>query len=241
MNPDHLRRLEDLTRRYAKHRPCGAGLGTLWGGMVYGFFAGMVLGWVLGQVVAFATRQSFAHTLFHSQVGMPPLLVGSAIAAPWLIWVGVLLVQRWVDQRFGKVVGEPRDSFQLPRWFLSGFVVLIALLNLSLSIFDHHALFQGAPDYRLNAWKVGGMLAIGLLALWWGRAGQDEQTRTLMMLCSIPSLFALNAGPADLFILSFTSAIYLALMFAAMVKGALRFASFMKVRQELSAIQPEAG
>jgi len=29
MNLDRLTRLEDLTRRYAKHRPCGAGLGML--------------------------------------------------------------------------------------------------------------------------------------------------------------------------------------------------------------------
>jgi hypothetical protein len=239
MTPDRLAHIENLTRRYARYRPCGAGLGALWGGIVYQFFAGMALGWVLRQVEPCATLRDFARALFRSQAHLPRLLVVSAIAAPLLIWLGVYLIQRGVDRRFGRVVGEPHEGIQFPRWLLPGFVILVGLITLAFGAFNHKALFPNDPAYNLDAWKVGGILSIALLALLWGRAGQDQQTRTLMMLASLPSILALTAGPADLFMLSFTSAAYLILMFAAMVKGALRFGGFLKVSRELDALQPE--
>jgi hypothetical protein len=52
MNSDGLARLEDLTRRYARFRPCGAGLGVVWGGLLLYlmiFFAAclVMMSWLL--------------------------------------------------------------------------------------------------------------------------------------------------------------------------------------------------
>jgi hypothetical protein len=235
MDLDHLTRLEDLTRRYAKHRPCGAGLGMLWGGLVYQFSAGLALGWVLRQM----ENKNLLHTLLHFQGKAPVFLEASAVATPILVWLGVGLLQGWVDKRFGAVVGEPSTSAQLPRWFFPGCVLLLEAVLLSFSVFNAHVLFRNDPAYAMDAWKVGGGLAIALLAALWGRSGQDQQTRSLMMLVSIPSLFILQSGPTDPFIIALASGAYLALMLGIMIKGALRFGAFLKVSRELDALQPE--
>jgi len=41
MTTDRLTRLEDLTRRYARYRPCGAGLGVMWGGVLLAALAAL--------------------------------------------------------------------------------------------------------------------------------------------------------------------------------------------------------
>lgn len=235
MNLDRLARLEDLTHRYAKHRPCGAGLGMLWGGLVYQFAAGLALGWVLRQV----ENKDLVHTLFHFQGKTPVFLEASAVATPILVWLGVCLLQGWVDKRFGAVVGQPSSNPHFPRWLLPGFVILCEGMLLAFSFLNPFVLFRNNPAYALDPWKAGGALAIALLALLWGRSEQDHQTRNLMMAISLSSLFILLSGPADLLMITVTSGAYLALMFGIMIKGALRFGGFLKVSRELAALQPE--
>lgn len=236
MNLDRLTRLEGLTRRYAKCRPGAAGLGMLWGGFVYQFSAGLALGWVLRQI----ENKDTMHTLTHLEARTPAMLMASAIATPIVVWLGVWLLQGWVDKRFGAVLGEPSSRLQFPRWFYPGFVILFEGVLLALSVFNAHVLFLGNPAYAMEGWKVGGALSIALLAVLWGRSGQDQQTRSLMMLVSVPSLFILQSGPVDLLVIVVIYGSYLALMFGIMIKGALRFGEFLKVSRELAAIQPEA-
>jgi len=236
MNLDRLTRLEDLTRRYAKHRPCGAGLGMLWGGLVYQFAAGLALGWVLRQV----DNEGLTRALIHFQGRTPLFLQIAAIATPILVWLGVYLLQEWADRRFGAVEGQAHVALQFPRWFLPGFVICFEGLLLTFSVLNAYILFPGDEVHALDAWKVGGPIVIALLALVWGRAKQDQETRTLMMLVSLPSGFLLLSGRADLLVIAVTSCAYLALMFVVMVKGALRFGGFLAVSRKLAAIQPEA-
>ncbi|HET8900802.1 MAG TPA: hypothetical protein VFM84_02590 [Holophagaceae bacterium] len=235
MNLDRLTRLEDLTRRYAKCRPGGAGLGMLWGGLVYQFSAGLTLGWVLRQV----TDKDTMHTLIHSQMKTPVMLMAAGIATPIVVWLGVCLLQGWVDKRFGAVVGQPASRVQYPRWLLPGFVIGCEGMLLVFSFLNAFVVNRNDPAHALDPWKVGGALAIALLAVLWGRAEQDQQTRGLMMAVSIPSIFILMSGPVNLLEISVISGAYLALMLGLMIKGALRFAEFLKVSRELDALQPE--
>ena len=236
MNLDRLTRLEDLTRRYAKHRPCGAGLGMLWGGFVYQFAAGLALGWILRQV----DTQGLTHALIHFQGRTPRFLEITAIATPVLVWIGVYLLQGWADRRFGAVAGRSHTSVLFPRWLLPGFVIFFEGLLLAFSLLNAYILFPGDPIYALDAWKVAGPIAIALLALVWGGAKQDQETRALMLIVSIPTGFLLLPGRAEPLLVTVASCLYLAAMFIVMVKGALRFASFQKVSRELDALQPES-
>lgn len=239
MNLDRLARLEDLTRRYAKHRPCGAGLGMLWGGLVYQFFAGLVLGWVLRQVEPSATLKDLARALFRAQMKTPVFLEAAAIATPLAVWLGVFFIQRQVDRRFGVVAAEPATGQAILRWFMPGFVILLAGLHLAMGVFHARVLFPHDPAYAADPMSLSGTVAIAALALLWGRSRQDAQTRSLMILVSFLPLFILRPGPADLFVFTAASAAYLLLMFGIMALGALRFAGFLKVSGELSAIRPE--
>lgn len=236
MNLDNLSRLDDLTRRYAKHRPCGAGLGMLWGGLVYQFAAGLALGWILRQV----DDHGLASTLIHFAGRTPRFLEITAIVTPLLVWIGVYLLQAWVDRRFGAVEGQPQTGFMFLRWFSPGFVILFEGLILVFNLLNAFVLFPGNPAHALDLWRVCGPIIIALLALYWGRAKQDQETRTLMMLVSLPSGFLLLSGQTDLLMVAVTSCAYLALMFALIVKGALRFVGFLKVSQELASLKPDA-
>lgn len=233
MTPDRLTHIEDLTRRYAKYRPCGAGLGALSGGIIYQLFAGSVLGWVLRQA---EPLNGFKEVL-RARIHTPPFLQVLAITVPLFIWLSILLIQKRVDRRFGVVTGEAQRDFLTVRWLAPGAVILLAAAHLAFGAINAHILFPGDPRYAMGALSITGTATIMLLAGVWGRSARDPQTLLLMMTTSLPSLFILRPGPGDLFIFAFISCAYLALMFWLMISGALRFGEFLKVSRELDALQ----
>jgi hypothetical protein len=236
MDTNRLRQIEDVTRRYAKYRPCGAGLGVLWGGALLALLGVLLVKWT---TTAYATlaepSQSFWRFLRSTQLTPPVWLSAAAVAAPFLAWLGLHAIQYWVDRRFGTVIAADAavECPRRPRWLLPGFVALLSVLLGAILIWDSGSGFA--------AGGAAGILAIAAWTLVWGRASRDGLTQFVMFAVSIPSLYVLASTDADSKmaagnLLIFAS--YFALMLWLVVQGATRFAAFVRVRRELATLGP---
>lgn len=235
MDRDRLAHLADVTRRYGKYRPCGAGLGVLWSGLLLGALGVLLLLWTRQEYAARALQsQTLWRFLRDTPLSPPGWLQLAAMAAPFIGWLGLLAIQGWVDRKFGAVTAEhgPRDFPRGPRWFAPFVVVLLACLLSGTLIWA-----DGAAAAR----AVLGMLAIAAWALAWGRGSRDQLTLMVMFDISVPSIYLMAAtDPKGNFAAGnvIIFATYFVLMIWLLVQGAMRFSGFLKVRADLAAIQP---
>jgi hypothetical protein len=237
MDPDRLAHIEDVTRRYGRYRPCGAGLGVVWGGVLLGVLGSLLLLWTRTEYAA-RTVESQTPWRFLRDTPLPPpgWLQVAAMAAPFVGWLGLLAIQAWVDRQFGAVTAEPSADcgrkLRGPRWFAPFVVGLLACLLSGALLWS-----DGAAAVR----AVVAMLTIAAWALVWGRGSRDQLTLMVMFVVSVPSLYLMAAtDPLGNFaagnLIIFGS--YFALMLWLLVQGVIRFSGFMKVRADLAAIEP---
>ena len=237
MDIDRLALMEDVTRRYGKYRPCGGGLGVLWGGLVLGVLGGLLFYWTRAEYAAHALpSQSLWRFLRDTRLTSPGWLQLAATLAPFAAWLGMLAIQRWIDRQFGAVTTEPnvecRTRPRGPTWMAPFLVVMFACLLSGILIWD-------APAAAARG--VLAMLAIGAWAIVWGRNSRDQLTLLVMLGVSVPSMYLMAATDPEA---NFTAgnllifAAYFALMLWLVVQGLLRFAGFLKVRADLAAMQP---
>src|SRR5437764_12640948 len=94
MPTDRLAHLEDVTRRYGKYRPCGAGLGVLWGGLVLGTLGFLSLEWTRSEYAVHAAQSQTYWRFLRDTTLLPPRwLVVAAFVAPFLAWRGLVVIQ----------------------------------------------------------------------------------------------------------------------------------------------------
>ena len=235
MDADRLARMEDVTRRYGKYRPCGAGLGVIWGALVLGALGMLMLWWTQSEYAAQALpSQSLWRFLRSTTITPPGWLQIAAVVAPFAAWAGLVAIQGWVDRRFGEVTVEPATCGRLrgPRWMAPFLVGMMACLLSGVLLWD-------APGSAARG--VAAMLAVAAWALVWGRHSRDQLTLLVMFAVSVPSLYLMAAtDPEAKFaagnLLIFGT--YFVLMLWLLLQGIMRFSGFMKVRADLAAIQP---
>jgi len=236
MDTERLARLEDVTRRYGNYRPCGAGLGVVWGGVLLGILGALLLQWTLAEYAERAVASQTVWRFMRDAPLTPPgWLQIAAIAAPFVAWLGLVAIQTWVDRQFGAVtttgtLASCRRS--APRWFAPMVVVMMACLLSGILIWD-----ASTPAAR----GVVALLAIGAWALVWGRSSRDQLTLLVMLAVSIPSLYVLaatdpyaNFAAGNLIIFG----AYLLLMIMLLLQGIRRFHGFLKVRADLNSMRP---
>lgn len=237
MDTTRLAHLEDVTRRYGKYRPCGAGLGVAWGGLLLGVLGALMVQWTLAAYAAHAApAQTLWRFLRDTPLTPPGWLQLAAMATPFAAWLGLLAIQSAVDRRFGTVTVESSPAFcprpRGPRWMPPFFVGMMACLLSAVLIWD-------APSAALPG--VAGMLAIAAWTLVWGRGSRDRLTLLVMFALSIPSLYVMasttphsNMAAGNLLIFG----CYFLIMLFLLVQGVVRFLGFLKVRAELAAMTP---
>jgi len=236
MNRERLTRLEDLTRRYARYRPCGAGLGVMWGGLLLAMLSALFAYWALAAYAHTPAATAGVWRFLRSSPLVPPgwLLIAAAVT-PFVAWAGLRGIQGWVDVHFGAVEGnEPCDArLRGPHWMAPFLVVLVATLLCGIILWDAAAgsAFRG----------LAGILAIGGWTFVWGRASRDRLTQMVMLAVSVPPLYVLASTDTESKLAAGNVVIfaaYLLLMTWLLVKGATRFSGFLQVRRDLAAIQP---
>jgi MFS family permease len=236
MTTDRLTRLEDLTRRYARYRPCGAGLGVMWGGVLLAALAALFFAWTwqvyTAQPLSAISLWRFLRT---SNLTPPAWLVIAAAVTPFVAWAGMRGIQQWVDGHFGAVESnEPcKALIQGPHWMAPFLVVLIGTLLCGILIWDEAV--------RSAAVGLIGILAIAAWTAVWGRGSRDRLTQLVMLAVSIPPMYLLASTDAESRMAAGNLVIfgaYLTLMAWLLVKGGRRFFGFLAVRRDLAAIHP---
>jgi len=236
-----LAQLDDLTRRYARYRPCGAGLGAFWGGVLLMALTGLVFRWTVtayGESPGAAPRTPDAYWQFLRSAPLfpPPWLVLAAAAVPFVAWFGITIIQRWVDRRFGTVRAaddrELRAVFRGPRWIAPAAVGGLAAAMAARVLFD--------AAHGASAVGIVGLLAIAGWAAVWGRRSRDRLTLWVMLTLSIPPLFIMASTDgasrmADATVGIFST--YVFVTFSLLGHGVRRFRGFLSVRRDLAAIQ----
>ena len=236
MNTEQLAHMADVTRRYGRFRPCGAGLGVVWGGALLGTLGVMTLTWSWQAYGADALQgQSFWRFLRDTPLSPPGWLQLSALLAPFVGWLGLVAIQAWVDGQFGAVTAEAEACARRlkgPRWMMPFMVMLMAGLLAGVLVWDGQlAAVRG----------VAGIAAIGAWALVWGRQSRDQLTLLVMFALSVPSIYVLAATDTQA---KFTAgnlaifATYFVLMLFLLLQGLKRFSQFVRVRADLLAMQP---
>jgi hypothetical protein len=236
METNRLARMEDVTRRYGRFRPCGAGLGVLWGGLLLGALGLLMLQWTRDAYAARAIQsQTFWRFLRDTRLIPPGWLQLAGLAVPFVGWLGLVAIQQWVDGRFGAVTTADAGICKRPRgpWWMAPFlVVLLAALLSGLLVWDA----------QLGA--IRAVAAIAAIAGWafvWGRQSRDQLTLLVMLGLSVPSMYLLAATDPDGnmaagALLIFGS--YFVLMLWLLLQGVIRFSGFLKVRADLAGMQP---
>ena len=114
MNREQLEHMEDVTRRYGKYRPCGAGLGVLWGGLILGTLGALTLRWMRSDYLArAAVAQTFWRFLRDTQLIPPGWLQLAALVSPFLGWLGLMVIQHSVDRRSEEHTSELQSPMYL--------------------------------------------------------------------------------------------------------------------------------
>ena len=236
MDTERLARMEDVTRRYGRYRPCGAGLGVVWGGLLLGTLGLLQLQWAQHEYARHALpSQTLWRFLRDTPLTPPGWLQIAAMASPFVAWLGLVGIQAWVDRQFGAVTTAESSVCSRPRgpWWMAPFVVALPACALSgLVIWD-------APGAALRG--VTGMLAIAAWALVWGRRSRDQLTLLVMMAVSVPSLYLMAATDPNANLTAGNLVVfgtYFVLMLWLLVQGVLRFSGFLKVRADLAAMHP---
>ena len=230
--------MQDITQRYGKYRPCGAGLGVVWGGLLLGGLGLMVLQWAQHEYAARAlASQSLWRFLRDTRLTPPGWLQVAAVVCPFIAWLGLVLIQQWIDRRFGAVTALGSSSAcalwrpRGPRWLPPATVVMLACVLSGVMVWDTQAFSRG----------VAALLAIAAWTLVWGRASRDRLTLLVMFAVSVPSLYVIASTDPDA---NFTAgnlvifATYLLLMIVLIVQGLVRFRGFLTVSAELSMLRP---
>jgi hypothetical protein len=227
--------MEDVTRRYGKYRPCGAGLGVVWGALILGTLGLLMLKWAGAEYgVRALPSQSLWRFLRSTPLTPPGWLQIAAVLAPFVAWGGLVAIQSWVDRQFGEVTTDGSDCARrrAPRWMAPFFVGMLACLLSGVLLWDAQA--SAAPG-------VVAMLAVAAWAVVWGRNSRDQLTLLVMFAVSVPSLYLMaatdpeaNFAAGNLIIF----ATYFVLMMWLLLQGVMRFSRFLKVRADLAAMQP---
>jgi hypothetical protein len=236
MNSEQLAHMADVTRRYGRFRPCGAGLGVIWGGVLLGTLGILTLQWAWQVYSTDALAgQTFWRFMRDTPMTPPGWLQLAALLAPFVGWAGLVAIQTWVDGQFGAVTAEAEACarpLKGPRWMAPFMVMLMAGLLAGVLVWDGQlAAVRG----------VAGILAIGAWALVWGRRSRDQLTLLVMFAVSVPSIYVLAATDTNA---KFTAgnlaifATYFVLMLFLLLQGIKRFSQFVRVRADLMAMQP---
>ncbi|MES2298220.1 MAG: hypothetical protein V4582_14335 [Pseudomonadota bacterium] len=222
MDQEHLNRLADVTRRYAQYRPCAAGLGVAWAGLLQAMLAYLALQPLVHAFGSADGAHSFLQFARTHNMVPPDWLKLLAIGVPLLSCLGIVVLQNWVDRQFGVVEGKACAGIRV-RWFGAACVIFMAAVLTLLQLLD--------PSVTLGLLNYAGIAGVAACAVLWGPRSRDQLTQTVLMFVSVPSLFLLASSGSSGYFLIFMA--YCPLLAMLIGRGVRRFVGFLSVRRAL--------
>ncbi|MGH8052178.1 MAG: hypothetical protein ACREPB_16065 [Arenimonas sp.] len=233
----HLNRLEDLTRRYAKTRLGGAGLGSLWALIMTAVLAVLVWNHIQAEFLASGNTYSSLWRLLGSDTLVTPSwLKVATITTSVFTWLGVSCLQLWVDKQLG--VAIPNDPtakvmrFLTPSLFIVGMLCTIGFnIGRALAIHDNIgvSVFDNLDISSYLGWAI--ITAWGVI---WAFSSRDTLSRGLACVLTVMLFPLMSSTLNKIDFIAFIPQFLALLVFA--IVGIKQFLAFKNVRNEINAL-----
>lgn len=231
-----LARLSSLTQRYAELSKDGAGLATLWGGLLFLMLAGMAFGGGLRGFEGMEAVHGFKAALlklFRGGYPLSPTTRWIFLLSPVIWFLGWRLLVARGRRGLGRVTARPEAAQTATT------VILAATCLVPAVYFALRPWLWGVAHDPVARWSVLalGLLGAGLTGLV-RREASSEGTTTLLILV-VSGITLVGHGVSDVFLL--LGLPYLGLAVYCIVRGGIRFVRFRQVVQELGGLGSNHG
>lgn len=246
---EHLKRMEDLTRRYASTRIGAAGLGPLWASILVSSLMVLIGNHVLAEFAASGSPYAGLWRFLSSETLTTPFWIkAAAISVSILAWLGVTCLQIFIDRHLG--VAMPTDkTAKLMRFLITGLFIFFLLVSVgynvgqSLAISDNNCdcivlatdKYYGKSLFEIM--DISSYLGWGIITAWgviWAFTTRDTASRGLAWLLTL-MLFPIMSSTLNELDLMIVTINLICLMVLA-VLGLRQFFAFLKVRKEINAL-----
>jgi len=240
---EHLKHIEDLTRRYANIRMGAAGLGSLWASILAIGFIVLLGNYVFTEFAASADADNrLWHFLRSDGLATPNWIKAAAISVSILTWVGITYLQTFIDEHLGAAI--PRDpTAKLMRFFVPGFFICILLIcvgyNVGQSLAFHdnvtHEYYGKSLFEIMDISAYIGWATITVWAVIWAFTTRDTISRGLATLLTLMFFPIMSSTLNEIDLIVIALSLIGLLMYSAL--GLYQFFAFMKIRGEINALQ----
>jgi hypothetical protein len=246
---EHLKRIEDLTRRYARTRLAAAGLGPLWAFILVCILTVLIGNYIHSEFAASGRAYTSLWRFLDSDTLITPFWIkAAAIAVSVFSWFGVTCLQVLVDRRHG-VAMHIDPTAKAMRFLVPGLFILMLLcavgynLGQSLAIYDNNcectvlATDKYYGKSLLEIMDISSYLGWSIITSWgviWAFTTRDTWSRSLACMLTIMMFplmsYTLNGLDVVITVIEFLG------LLASTIIGLRQFAAFLKVRSEINAL-----
>lgn len=234
---EHLKRIEDLTRRYANTRVGGAGLGALWALMMMTVLMVLVWNHIYTEFLASGNTYSDLWRFLSSNTLITPFwLKAAAIGTSMLTWFGITCIQLIVDKRLG--IATSQDSTAtLMRFLVPLFFIVFMLFGIGYDVGKALAISENTGKSALEMMDISSYLGWTIITAWgviWAFTTRDTGSRGLAFLLTV-TLFPIMSSTlnhTDILIVTLS----LIGLLITTILGLRQFFAFLKVRNEINAL-----
>jgi hypothetical protein len=244
-----LKRIEDLTSRYASARIGAAGLGPLWACILVAILMTLIWNYINAEYAASTEHYSSLWGFLDADTLSTPFWIkAAAISVSILTWLGVTCLQILIDRRFG--VAMPKDPTEkIMRFLMPGMFIFFMLcsvgynLGQSLAISDNNAesVAMVTDKYYgkslLEIMDIGSYLGWAIITTWgviWAFSTRDGSSRALAGTLTVMLFPIMSSTLNDRDIVAVVPLLILLIVSA--ILGLIQFVAFLKVRRELDAL-----
>lgn len=234
---EHLKRMEDLTRRYANTRLGGAGLGPLWALMTITVLIVLASNHIYVEFLATGTTYSGFWRFLSSDTLITPFwLKAAAIGTSMLIWFGITCIQLTVDRRLGIATSEDSTAMFM-RVLVPLLFILFMLFGISYDVGKALAISDNTGTSVFNTMDISSYLGWAIITAWgviWAFTTRDTGSRGLAFLLTVTLFPIMSSTLNDIDILMATLSL-LGLLITTIL-GLRQFFAFLEVRNEINAL-----
>lgn len=230
-----LDRMEDLTRRYARHSQGAAGFGAVLGGVAFLFQGGLLFGYGFGYFLRYScdcpTRSVWKFFL-RNELAPPLLLQLLLMSIPLVWWAARFKLHRWANDAYGEVQ-QIRTGFRM-RYARMDYLGSLAMGPALLIFFSIWKGITGHPTTWTPFFLGAVLLLLAPLVAWTQRRSHSCEDLEAGQMLFLGSALTLNLGIGISVALMVPPFFVLATVYV--VLGLWHHLQFRKVRAELAAL-----
>ena len=234
---ENLKRMADLTRRYAKTRLGGAGLGPLWALMMTFVLVVFIWNHIHTEFLASGNTYSGLWRLLGSDTLVTPFwLKLAAIATSVLTWLGVSCIQLLMDKQLGIAIHHDPTA-RVMRFLNPLFFIGIMLVSIGYNTGKALAINDNLGISVFDTMDISSYLGWAIITAWgviWAFNSRDTWSRGLACLLTVMLFPIMSSTLNEIDLITFIPQFIVLIVFA--IVGISQFLAYKNVRNEINAL-----